>query len=66
MSEEHTSNVIRAATTPVGSNATEWVNGRVRCPVCNVVRWVIAHPDAEIRCMYCDGPTRKASGDEAP
>lgn len=43
---------------------TVWVNGRVYCPVCQIVRQVIAVPDAEIRCGRCGGPTTQASGDE--
>ena len=39
------------------------MNGRVYCQACDRVTWVIAHPDAEISCRYCEGPTVKGSWD---
>lgn len=43
---------------------TLWINGRVYCPACQIVRWVIQHPEAIIICDQCGGPTVKACGDE--
>lgn len=61
MSEAPDLNVVSVAPAPT---VTEWINGRVYCPTCNRVAWVIAHPEAIIACRYCEGPTRKACGDE--
>jgi hypothetical protein len=44
--------------------ATSWVNGRVYCPACKIVRQVVAAPGAVIRCGRCEGPTEPGNGDE--
>lgn len=46
------------------SEQTLWVNGRVFCRVCQLVRWVIKHPEAIVVCDRCGGSTVPASGDE--
>lgn len=62
MSAAVISNVTPVATTP--SNVTYWVNGRVYCPACKIVRQVVKHPDAIVTCGRCNGPTEPACGDE--
>jgi ribosomal protein S27E len=44
---------------------THWIIGRAWCPACQVVRLIVAHPEAVIRCPRCEGPTIRACGDEA-
>ena len=43
---------------------TDWINGRAMCKTCGFVGWVIKHPDAEVVCPKCGGPTTHAVGDE--
>jgi len=46
-------NATAAAPLP---DVTSWRNGRVQCVPCDRLRWVIAHPEAEIVCPTCQTP----------
>ena len=39
--------------------------GRYWCSACHILAEVVAHPDADIRCLHCDQPVIRSHGDEA-